>query len=157
MAQSEKSHAERLGERILAHANEALIGLTSQIVSVNAANDGGTRLRVRPCTRCVDGSGDVDEGVQTRARKRVVDELAREMPLARCRLLQSMIDGREELEVYVPGEREAWRAARRRAAKGSVARLLWVCTAILVLVATALIAAPYGPASLSRETPSPRP
>ena len=142
MTSTPSSRAGRLGDLVIRRANEATIGLSSELVAMNSSPNGTLRMRLRPCPQKVDGSGDVDDDVQALARERIALELARTMPLSSCCHRHSMVDGRDELELRIPGNREAWSVARARAARAGSARLLCVGAMLLLLATVALIAVP---------------
>lgn len=133
-----------IATRVLRHARNALMG-GSVVVNACTRNVEGTlNIRLRTSSGKADAACEEDDAARlVRALGLVEQELRRHMPLVRCFVQRSAVDGLDEVDVSVPGRREAWRRACADGAQSTGPRLLRMLAALLVASATALVARPF--------------
>ena len=143
-APSSPTRADAVSKAVVRHASNALMG-GSAVVKACTREAGGTlNLRLRTSADEAVGAGGEDRTARTlRAFGLVKQELKQHMPLASCTVQRSAVDGLDEVEVSVPGRREAWRRARANGAAGGVPTFLRAVSALLVAAAVALVALPF--------------
>lgn len=138
------TRAEAVSRTVVRHASNALMG-GSAVVKACTREAGGT-LNLRLRTSAVDTAGACNEDKTARMLRALglVDrELKKHMPLARCTIQRSAVDGIDEVEVSVPGRSEAWRRARSEGASGAAPAFLCMITTLLVAAAVSLVALPF--------------
>jgi hypothetical protein len=143
-APSSPTRADAVSETVVRHASNALMG-GSAVVKACTREAGGT-LNLRLRTNAVDAASACEEDRTARMRRAlglVERELKQHLPLARCTIQRSAVDGLDEVEVSVPGRCEAWRRARAEGAAGAVPTFMRVVTALLVAAAIGLVALPF--------------
>lgn len=145
LAPASQTRAEAITKAVVRHASNALMGAPAVVKACTREAEGTLSLRLRTSSAGA-ASTESEESVPARTRRAlglVERELAQHMPLARCTVQRSAVDGHDEVEVSVPGRREAWRRARAAGAAAPVPTFLRVVAALLVIAAAALVAHPF--------------
>jgi hypothetical protein len=141
-SRTEPSESDVVAEHVLRHATRALYGREATVNSCTRDDTRTINLRLRATGYST--AGDTKEESSTRRALRMIStEVCTRLPLVRCTLMQSNVDGVDEVDVSVPGPTEAWRRARRHAASGALPSLLGVIALGLTLSSVALVAYPF--------------
>ena len=138
------SHPDGVTKTVIGHATNALLGATTVVKACTRTSDGTLTIRLRTVATAPDSSTQEPRTIRTqRALVLVERELHKHMPLVHCTLQNSDIDGVDEVEVSVPGPREAWCRARVVCEATVASSLLRAVAALLATGAVALIAYPF--------------
>lgn len=130
---------ENIPDALLDRVSDSLLGSTTVVQSAVRGRGGGLRLGLRP-RRWPQQSdaGEPDPHSVASAQRRVVKDLARDLPLASAEGHTNVLDGQPELCVHLPGPDERWALAAELAGRSAVPRLLGVLALVALAVGGAL-------------------
>jgi len=132
-----------MAQWVLDRAQMALVGVRVELVSVISEASGATNIRLRPVLSTATNEGsdgtNLNDATMVRARKCMLQELVRELPLATCAIRRNALDGNDEVEVHIPHRKDAWRRAWRLSRRYSLPCALCITAVLVAMMSSALV------------------